>query len=220
MASTISVTNGACSLEKNTYALSSKVAAQRKQPHGQHAARSHSASLKLSASHRASCLKATCSKKDIRPRKTALRAAAEDVSASAESSSGPARYGYVIANAKFMLHDEEHLAELLRERRRLFLEQEREIDFWVVPEPAWTGSLPSNVKIGKPSAAVVSTNLTWITFLKLRLDKCYKGEMEGELADVLASTPYEEDDLKFAPPKGWDAPYPRYQQDWWKLFAP
>lgn len=35
------------------------------------------------------------------------------------------RWGYVIANAKFLLNDEEHLAELLRERRRMFKEKVR-----------------------------------------------------------------------------------------------
>ena len=52
------------------------------------------------------------------------------------------KYSFVIANAKFMLEDEEHIVEVLRERKRVFQEQEKERDFWVVPEPAFLDAMP------------------------------------------------------------------------------
>lgn len=133
------------------------------------------------------------------------------------------RWGYVIANAKFMLDEEEHLAEVLRERRRMFNEKDREIDFFVVPEPAWIDALPADVKskLRRPAAAIVSTDLTWITFLKLRLDKVYKGEMEAMMKDALAmSGPIGDFGETTRTSDKWTAPYTKYQEGWWNVFVP
>uniref|UniRef100_A0A7S0N3W3 Uncharacterized protein n=1 Tax=Pyramimonas obovata TaxID=1411642 RepID=A0A7S0N3W3_9CHLO len=159
-----------------------------------------------------------------RPTKTALSAkkgAVKDYSLEhfAPSKTESQRWGYVIANAKFMLDEEEHLAELLRERRRMFTEKEREVDFFIVPEPAWVDALPADVKsrLGRPAAAIVSTDLTWITFMKLRLDKVYKGEMDAMMKDALAVSG---DVGEFGSPDKWTAPYTKYQAGWWKVFLP
>jgi len=167
-----------------------------------------------------------------RPSKTALHASraekkglVKDFSLEhyAPSTTEEQRWGYVIANAKFMLDDEEHLAELLRERRRMFTEKEREMNFYIVPEPAWIEALPADVKarLGRPAAAVMSTDLTWINFLKLRLDKVYKGEMDAKMKDSLASGGAESVG-KFGGPRGgtWNAPYTKYSEGWWKVFLP
>ena len=39
------------------------------------------------------------------------------------------------------------------------------MDFFIVTEPAWIEQLPADVKgrLGRPAAAIVSTDLTWIT---------------------------------------------------------
>jgi hypothetical protein len=155
---------------------------------------------------------------------TALRAV-KDYSAEfiVPSESEEQRWGYVIANAKFMLNDEEHMAEMLRERRRMFAEKERPMDFFIVTEPKWIEALPKDVqsRLGRPAAAIVSTDLSWITFMKLRLDKVHKGEFDAKMADAVASTgtvgEFE------APPHGekgdtYRAPYNAYQQGWWKIF--
>ena len=74
-------------------------------------------------------------------------------------------FSFVIANAKFLLDEEEHLAEVLRERRRFFNESGREMDFWVVPEPIFLEQMPEiTKKLARPAAAVVSTDHTWITY--------------------------------------------------------
>lgn len=73
----------------------------------------------------------------------------------------------MVANADFMLHDvqNESFAEQLRERRRLFQEQSKPINFFIVPDPAWLESrFPSEAKrVRRPSVALVSTDKTWIT---------------------------------------------------------
>ena len=51
-------------------------------------------------------------------------------------------FGFVIANAKFMLLDEEHMVEVLRERKRVFQEKNEERDFWIVPEPKFLDAMP------------------------------------------------------------------------------
>ena len=66
-----------------------------------------------------------------------------------------------------MLHDvqNEALAEQLRERRRMFGETGKDINFFLVPEPAWLDSkFPAEGKrVGRPSLAIVSPDKTWIT---------------------------------------------------------
>eukprot|EP00238_Polyblepharides_amylifera_P012669 CAMPEP_0196589556 /NCGR_PEP_ID=MMETSP1081-20130531/63907_1 /TAXON_ID=36882 /ORGANISM="Pyramimonas amylifera, Strain CCMP720" /LENGTH=212 /DNA_ID=CAMNT_0041912399 /DNA_START=71 /DNA_END=706 /DNA_ORIENTATION=+ len=141
--------------------------------------------------------------------------AVKDYSAehTAPSATEEQRWGYVIANAKFLLFEEEHLAELLRERKRMFNEKEREIDFFIVTEPAWLDALPEKIKsnLGRPAAAIVTTDLTWNTFMKLRLDCVHKGEFDAMMKDALASS----DTVgEFKPPSTWTAPYNQYQQGW------
>jgi len=134
------------------------------------------------------------------------------------------RWGYVIANAKFLLNDEEHMAEILRERRRMFTEKDRPMDFFIVTEPKWIEALPKDVqsRLGRPAAAIVSTDLTWITFMKLRLDKVHKGEFDAMKSDATASNGTVPDFE--APPHGnkgdnFRAPYKQYSAGWWKIFV-
>ena len=68
------------------------------------------------------------------------------------------------------------------------------IDFWLVRQPAFleTNELSAiNSQLPKPAAAVVSTDPTFITFLKLRLEYVLEGSFEAPSAaipDALAST--------------------------------
>lgn len=132
-----------------------------------------------------------------------------------------ATFHFIVSNAHYMLNDEntEHFPELLRERRRHFLEKGRAIDFWVVPNPAFLDSLPDGNKVQQPSCALVSLDREWITFMKLRLDRVLKGEIQGKPNDVLQSTaPIE----PFEPPPSsqWTAPYSKYSSGWWTAFEP
>jgi hypothetical protein len=101
-------------------------------------------------------------------------------------------YYYVVASQRFLL-EEEPLEEVLKERTRYYHEQEKEIDFWLVKQPAFletTKLSEIKAKCPQPAAAVVSTNLQFITWLKLRLEYVVTGEFQApspEIPDALAS---------------------------------
>ena len=101
-------------------------------------------------------------------------------------------YYYVLASQRFLL-EEEPLEEVLKERTRYYHEQEKEIDFWLVKQPAFLeASQMSQIKekCPQPAAAVVSTNAQFITWLKLRLEYVVTGEFQApseEIPDALAS---------------------------------
>lgn len=127
------------------------------------------------------------------------------------------KYHYLVANAKFMLDEEEHFNELMCERLRNYGERNKEVDFWLVIEPKFLDKFPDVTKrLRRPAVALVSTNGTWITFMKLRLDRVLEGEFEAEtLEEALSSNPVE---LNFGKPEKWTAPYSKYEYGWWKPF--
>jgi len=101
-------------------------------------------------------------------------------------------YHFVAASERF-LTQEEPLDEVLKERRRHYAEENKEIDFWLVRQPAFLES-PSLSRIKNelphPAAAVVSTDANFITFMKLRLEFVVEGKFEAPteaIPDPLAS---------------------------------
>nr|XP_010923623.1 uncharacterized protein LOC105046665 [Elaeis guineensis] len=110
----------------------------------------------------------------------------------------PRKYYFVVANAKFMLDEEEHFKELLFERQRNYGERNKEQDFWLVVEPKFLDNFPNITKrLKRPAVALVSTNGTWITFMKLRLDRVLADNFEADsLEEALAYNPV---DLQFEP---------------------
>ncbi|MCO5582867.1 hypothetical protein L7F22_036768 [Adiantum nelumboides] len=129
------------------------------------------------------------------------------------------KYHFLVANAKFMLDEEEHFQELMRERLRNFEERNREQDFWLVIEPQFLDRFPDITKrLRRPAVALVSTDELWITFMKLRLDRVLRGEIEAEsLTEALKFNPVE---LNFEKPQTWSAPYSKYEGPWWTPFLP
>ncbi|KAJ3682935.1 hypothetical protein LUZ60_013162 [Juncus effusus] len=129
------------------------------------------------------------------------------------------RYYFLVANAKFMLDEEEHFQEQMFERRRLFEERNREQDFWLVVEPKFLDKFPKiTQRLKRPAVALVSTDGTWITFMKLRLDRVLTGDFESDtVLEALDSNPTE---LKFDKPATWTAPYKKYEFGWWEPFLP
>jgi hypothetical protein len=102
-------------------------------------------------------------------------------------------YHFVAASERF-LTEEEPLEEVLKERRRHYGEEGKEIDFWLVRRPAFLQA-PEMANLAKqipqPSAAVVSTDSTFITFMKLRLEFVLEGQFEAPtstISDALAET--------------------------------
>jgi Protein of unknown function (DUF2488) len=72
----------------------------------------------------------------------------------------------LVANAEFMFNNaqNEALPEQLRERRRWFGEQNRELDFFFVSEPAWLDAkFPEKAKqVKRPCVALVSPDKQWM----------------------------------------------------------
>jgi hypothetical protein len=101
-------------------------------------------------------------------------------------------YHYILASQKFLL-EQEPFAEVLKERTRDYQEKNKEIDFWLVKQPAFleTPELASvKAKCPQPCVAVVSTNSQFITWLKLRLEYVLTGQFEApsdSIPDAIAS---------------------------------
>ena len=96
------------------------------------------------------------------------------------------KYYFVAASEKF-LTIEEPLEEILKERRRNYKENNKEIDFWLLKKPLFLKSkefVDLYKKIPIPQAAVISTDKKFITFLKLRLEFVASGEFEGPSDDI------------------------------------
>ena len=90
-------------------------------------------------------------------------------------------YYYVLASQKFLL-EEEPFEEVLQERVRNYQEQKKEIDFWLVKQPAFLEApefAEIKAKCPQPAVAVISTNSQFITWLKLRLEYVIKGEFQA-----------------------------------------
>jgi Protein of unknown function (DUF2488) len=101
-------------------------------------------------------------------------------------------YYYVLASQRFLL-EEEQIPEVLKERHRHYQEQEKAIDFWLVVQPAFLEAPEMQsvkAECPQPAAAIISTNLQFIQWLKLRLEYVLTGEFSapsGTIADPLAS---------------------------------
>jgi Protein of unknown function (DUF2488) len=101
-------------------------------------------------------------------------------------------YYYVLASQRFLL-EEEALDEVFKERTRNYNEQEKQIDFWLVKQPAFLEAptmAAIKAKCPQPSAAIISTDPKFITWLKLRLEYVLTGEFEAPsetISDPLAS---------------------------------
>jgi Protein of unknown function (DUF2488) len=90
-------------------------------------------------------------------------------------------YYYVLASQRFLL-EEEPFEEVIQERIRNYKEQNKEIDFWFIKQPAFLESsefAEVKAKCPQPSAAVISTNPQFITWLKLRLEYVKTGEFQA-----------------------------------------
>ncbi|KAH6557141.1 hypothetical protein KP509_1Z131800 [Ceratopteris richardii] len=95
----------------------------------------------------------------------------------------------------------------------------REYDCWLVNDPQFLNIFLHITKhLRRPTAALVSADELWITFMKLRLDGVLKGEFEEEiLTEAFNSNPAE---TNFEKPQVWTAPYPKYEGPWGTPFLP
>ncbi|CAI9776545.1 unnamed protein product [Fraxinus pennsylvanica] len=158
--------------------------------------------------------------KSATPVKTAVAAVdSSDPTEKEQEQAEKKKYYFVVANAKFMLDEEEHFKELMFERLRNYGERNIEQDFWLVIEPKFLDKFPDITKrLKRPAVALVSTNGPWITYMKLRLDRVLQESYEADsIEEALASNPV---DIAFEKPEKWTAPYPKYEFGWWESFLP
>nr|5M2U_A Chain A, Ycf54 [Synechocystis sp. PCC 6803]5M2U_B Chain B, Ycf54 [Synechocystis sp. PCC 6803]5M2U_C Chain C, Ycf54 [Synechocystis sp. PCC 6803]5M2U_D Chain D, Ycf54 [Synechocystis sp. PCC 6803] len=103
-----------------------------------------------------------------------------------------ATYYYALASQKFLL-EEEPFEEVLKERRRDYGEKNKEIDFWQVIQPAFLNApelAEAKAKAPEKNVAIVSTNKSFIVWVKLALEYVLTGEFEAPsdaIPDPLAS---------------------------------
>lgn len=158
----------------------------------------------------------------VSPRRVAAAAVASQEAAAQQQAEANQEWVALVANAEFFCNDpqNEPMAEQLRERVRYFKEQNREIDFFLVPNPEWLdGKFAAQGKqVRRPCMALVSPDKTWITFMKLRLDRVLKVDLVGlSKEEALAAG---EALPEFKRPEAWNAPYAMYSPGWWKVFYP
>jgi hypothetical protein len=95
-------------------------------------------------------------------------------------------YHYVVASQRFLL-EEEPFAEVLEERTRHYEETKKEIDFWLVKQPAFLEAPEMKeikAKVPQPSVAVISTNPQFIIWLQLRLEYVTVGKFDAPSASI------------------------------------
>jgi hypothetical protein len=101
-------------------------------------------------------------------------------------------YYYVAASQKFLL-SEEPFEEVIQERIRNYQERNKEIDFWLIKQPAFLDAPEMSeikAKIPQPCAAVITTDKQLLTWLKLRLEYVTTGNFEApsdNISDPLLS---------------------------------
>ncbi|MFM7424032.1 MAG: MgPME-cyclase complex family protein [Elainella sp.] len=95
-------------------------------------------------------------------------------------------YYYLLASQRYIL-EEEPTAEVLKERTRYYQEQEKEVDFWLIHQPAFLEApefAAIKAKCPQPAVSIVSTNSQFITWLKLRLEYVLTGEFQAPSATI------------------------------------
>lgn len=96
-------------------------------------------------------------------------------------------YYFAIASQDFLLL-EEPVEEVLRERINHHKSMKKLIDFQLVLDPAFLNSPEMNKikkQLNKPSAAIISNNPKFITWLKLRFGFVLTGQFESPCANIL-----------------------------------
>ena len=129
-------------------------------------------------------------------------------------------YFALVANAEFLLFEEEHFAEQLREKKRYLREAEIEQDFWILPNPKFVSdNAGAFANVRKPCAALIGTDRVWMNFMKLRLDKVKFVEL-GKPEDPSVIMKSTGDVPEYTFPENWSAPYKQYTPGWWRVFVP
>lgn len=97
-----------------------------------------------------------------------------------------AKYYFIVASSQFLLVDEP-LEEILRERVQHYRRTNKPIDFWLIQSPEFlesTEMLKLKNELPKKCSAIISTEQTFITWLKLRLNNVAIGNFVGPTNNI------------------------------------
>lgn len=95
-------------------------------------------------------------------------------------------YHYILASQRYIL-EEEPMQEVLQERTRHYGAQGKEIDFWLIRQPAFLEApelAAIKAKCPQPAVAIVSTDQQFIVWLKLRLEYVITGSFQAASATI------------------------------------
>jgi hypothetical protein len=104
------------------------------------------------------------------------------------------KYYFILATENF-LAEEEALEEVLRERVQYFRKQNKPNDFWILPNPSFLNTQDNKIstlknKFTKPTMAIISTDKSFIVWLKLRCQNVVLGEFNGPSFSIKSPLEY------------------------------
>lgn len=87
-------------------------------------------------------------------------------------------------------------------------------------EPAWLEQMfPAEAaKCKRPAVALLSPDKTWITFMRIRLDRVIEVSLPNMTAEEVATSTAEVPRFKIDEDNPWTAPYVPYAWGWWERF--
>ena len=98
------------------------------------------------------------------------------------------KYYFIIGSENFLLK-QEPLEEVLRERVQNYNKKKKLLNFWIVKNPAFLkyyDFIEINSNLPENSVAIISTEKTFITWLKLRLNNVIIGNFNLKLINKVS----------------------------------
>lgn len=105
------------------------------------------------------------------------------------------KYYFILATKEF-LFEIEPVEEVLRERAHYYSSRNKQVDFWILPSPEFLNAYASELKeltknnSNENLVAIVSTDVDFIYWLKLRYQNVISGNFNAPTSKVLQPLAY------------------------------
>lgn len=105
------------------------------------------------------------------------------------------KYYFILATKEF-LFEIEPVEEVLRERAHYYTSRNKQVDFWILPSPKFVNTYSSELKeLTKNNStenlvAIVSTDVDFIYWLKLRYQNVISGSFNAPTTKILQPLAY------------------------------
>lgn len=105
------------------------------------------------------------------------------------------KYYFILATKEFVF-EIEPVEEVLRERAHYYSSRNKQVDFWILPSPAFLNTYASELKeltknnSNENLVAIVSTDVDFIYWLKLRYQNVISGNFNAPTSKVLQPLAY------------------------------